>query len=115
MKKSIQKHNALTDGFLPWSGKAVLPDKLVNALYWKYEDDGVDFKITLPELRDLLGLKSSKDDKEYMMLLNYFKLLYRLEILHLRDVVSNGYLLLFCLGLLFGMMGKTIFILNLMI
>lgn len=63
MQKSIQKHNALTDGFLPWSGKAVLPDKLVNALYWKYEDDGVDFKMTLPELRDLLGLKSSKDDQ----------------------------------------------------
>lgn len=62
-KKSIKKHNSLTDGYLPWSGKAVLPDKLVNALYWKYEEKGVDFTMTVPELRELLGLKSTKDDK----------------------------------------------------
>jgi hypothetical protein len=62
-KKEVKKHNTLTDGFIPRTGKAVLPDKLVNALYWKYEQEGVEFTMTVPELRDLLGLKSTKDDK----------------------------------------------------
>ena len=59
---SIDKHNALTDGFIPKTGKAILPDKLLNALYWKYQQNGEEFEISMSELRSLLGLKNSKDD-----------------------------------------------------
>jgi len=58
----IKKNNALTDGHILKKGKAVLPDKLVNVLYWKYEECGNKFTITMVELRRLLGLKSIKDD-----------------------------------------------------
>ena len=34
---TIKKNNTLTDGYIPKSGKAILPDKLINALYWKLE------------------------------------------------------------------------------
>ena len=62
--KKIKKNNTLTDGYLPISaGKAVLPDKLINALYWKYEKDGVHFKMSMSEIRNLLGLKHGKDDQ----------------------------------------------------
>ena len=62
--KKIRKNNTLTDGYLPISaGKAVLPDKLINALYWKYEKEGVNFKMSMSELRDLLELKHGKDDE----------------------------------------------------
>ena len=60
---SIDKHNALTDGFIPKTGKAILPDKLLNALYWKYQQSGEEFEISISELRSLLGLKNSKDDE----------------------------------------------------
>jgi thioredoxin-related protein len=60
--KNIKKHNTLTDGYILKTGKAVLPDKLLNALYWKYEQEGVKFMISMVELRSLLGLKSIKDD-----------------------------------------------------
>ena len=60
--KTIKKHNSLTDGYIPKTGKAVLPDKLLNALYWKYEQEGEKFKISMAELRGLLSLKSIKDD-----------------------------------------------------
>ena len=60
--KPFQKHNALTDGYIPNTGKAVLPDKLVNTLFWKFEQEGDNFTLSMAELRRLLGLKSTKDD-----------------------------------------------------
>jgi len=60
--KPFQKHNALTDGYVPNTGKAVLPDKLVNTLFWKFEQEGDNFVVSMSELRKLLGLKSTKDD-----------------------------------------------------
>ena len=59
----IKKNNTLTDGYIPNSGKAILPDKLINALYWKLEQEGTEFKMTMVELRSLLGLKHGKDDE----------------------------------------------------
>jgi hypothetical protein len=59
----IKKNNTLTDGYIPNSGKAILPDKLINALYWKLEQEGTAFKMTMVELRSLLGLKHGKDDE----------------------------------------------------
>jgi len=61
--KPFKKHNALTDGYIPNTGKAVLPDKLVNTLFWKYEQEGDNFILSMSELRKLLGLKSTKDDE----------------------------------------------------
>ena len=60
--KPFQKHNALTDGYIPNTGRAVLPDKLVNTLFWKFEQEGDNFTLSMSELRKLLGLKSTKDD-----------------------------------------------------
>jgi len=60
--KPFHKHNALTDGYIPNTGKAVLPDKLVNTLFWKFEQEGDNFTLSMSELRGLLGLKSTKDD-----------------------------------------------------
>ena len=59
---NIKKHNALTDGYLNQASKAVLPDKLINVLYWKYEECGEEFTLAMAQLRKLLGLKSIKDD-----------------------------------------------------
>ena len=61
--KPFQKHNALTDGYIPNTGKAVLPDKLINTLFWKFEQEGDNFIVSMVELRQLLGLKSTKDDE----------------------------------------------------
>ncbi len=58
----IKKHNALTDGYLTESSKSVLVDKLINVLYWKYEECGEEFTLAMAQLRKLLGLKSIKDD-----------------------------------------------------
>jgi hypothetical protein len=55
---AIKKHNSLTDGYIPKSAKQVLPDKLLNALYYKYEREGNRFVVSLQELKQLLGLKS---------------------------------------------------------
>jgi len=55
---AIKKHNSLTDGYIPKSAKQVLPDKLLNALYYKYEREGNRFVMSLQELKQLLGLKS---------------------------------------------------------
>ena len=61
---TIKKNNTLTDGYLPISaGRAVLPDKLINALYWKFERYGNSFKVSMLELRKLLGLKHGKDNE----------------------------------------------------
>ena len=58
----IKKHNALTDGYLTQPSKAVLIDKLINVLYWEYEECGEEFTLAVAQLRKLLGLKSIKDD-----------------------------------------------------
>ena len=55
---AIKKHNSLTDGYIPKSSKQVLPDKLLNALYYKYEREGNRFVMSLQELKQLLGLRS---------------------------------------------------------
>jgi len=55
---AIKKHNSLTDGYIPKSSKQVLPDKLLNALYYKYEREGNKFVMSLSEIKQLLGLKS---------------------------------------------------------
>jgi hypothetical protein len=60
--RTINKHNTLTDGYIPKTGKAVLPDKLLNSLYWKFEEKGSNFTLSMIEIRDILGLKSIKDD-----------------------------------------------------
>jgi len=60
--RTINKHNTLTDGYIPKIGKAVLPDKLLNSLYWKFEEKGDSFVLSMIEIRDILGLKSIKDD-----------------------------------------------------
>jgi len=60
--KPFKKHNSLTDGYIPNTGKAVLPDKLINTLFWKFEQEGDSFILSMSELRKLLGLKSTKDD-----------------------------------------------------
>jgi len=61
--KVIKKHNSLTDGYIPKSAKQVLPDRLLNALYYKFEREGETFRITLPELKRLLGLPNEKNDR----------------------------------------------------
>ncbi len=59
----VKKHNALTDGYIPKKGREILPDKLINALMWKYEQEGTKFAVSKTDLRELLSLKSSKDDE----------------------------------------------------
>ncbi len=61
--KVIRKHNSLTDGYIPKRPKQVLPDKLLNALYYKFEREGEVFRITLPELKHLLGLEKERNDR----------------------------------------------------
>ena len=55
----IKKNNALTDGYIPKTGKELIPDKLLNALVYKYENEGDSFMMSLVEIRELLGLKSN--------------------------------------------------------
>lgn len=63
--KIAKKNNALTDGYIPKTGKEVLSDKLLNALVYKYEHEGTTFKMSLADVRRLLGLKSdSRKDNE---------------------------------------------------
>ncbi|NPA65081.1 MAG: replication initiation protein [Epsilonproteobacteria bacterium] len=61
--KIIKKHNSLTDGYIPKPPKQVLPDRLLNALYYKFEREGEIFRITMPELKRLLGLPNEKNDR----------------------------------------------------
>ena len=60
--KIIKKHNSLTDGYIPKPPRQVLPDRLLNALYYKFEKEGEVFRITMPELKRLLGLPNEKND-----------------------------------------------------
>ncbi len=55
---AIKKHNSLTDGYIPKSAKQVLPDKFLNALYYKYEQEVNKFVMSIQEIKQLLGLKS---------------------------------------------------------
>ncbi len=50
----IKKNNALTDGNIP--DRKVLANKLVNVLYKNYEEKGVEFTITIPDLLRSLNL-----------------------------------------------------------
>jgi len=60
-----RKNNALTDGYIPKTGKDILSDKLLNVLVHKYENEGTTFTVPLSEIRNLLGLKSdSRKDNE---------------------------------------------------
>ena len=59
----INKHNSLTDGSIPKTTKQVLPDRLLNALYYKYEREGPTFKLSIRELKTLLGLSKERDSE----------------------------------------------------
>lgn len=61
--KVIKKHNSLTDGYIPNTPRKVLPDRLLNALYYKFEKEGEEFTLSIQELKDLLDITSQKDDK----------------------------------------------------
>ncbi len=61
--KIIKKHNSLTDGYIPKTPKQVLPDRLLNALYYKFEREGEEFTLSLAEIKRLLGLPNEKNDK----------------------------------------------------
>jgi hypothetical protein len=59
----INKHNSLTDGSIPKTTKQVLPDRLLNALYYKYEREGPTFSLSISELKRLLGLERERDSE----------------------------------------------------
>jgi len=61
--KIIKKHNSLTDGYIPKTPKRVLPDRLLNALYYKFEQEGERFSLSLSELKRLLGIPKEKNDQ----------------------------------------------------
>jgi hypothetical protein len=50
---TIKKNNALTDGNIP--DRKVMANKLLNALYFKYEQEGDTFRIAINDLAELLG------------------------------------------------------------
>ena len=83
----IKKHNSLTDGYIEKDSKEVLPDKIVNILYWHYEQKGEKFAIKLIELRKLLGLdRNGRNDNRI------YKALYILKqnVFVLRDFSYRG-------------------------
>ena len=61
----IHKNNALTDGNIP--DRKVIANKLVNALYFKYEKEGANFKIAINELANLLGMTSNSGKTKDMI------------------------------------------------
>ena len=63
LAKIINKHNSLTDGYIPKRPKQVLPDRLLNALYYKFEREGEEFTLSLGEIKRLLGIPNEKNDK----------------------------------------------------
>lgn len=83
--KKINKHNTLTDGYIPDTGKAVLPDKLLNCLYWKFQDKGTEFMMSMLEIRTMLGLKSIKDDYRIWEAIKILQ-----KPLQIRDFTFNG-------------------------
>jgi len=70
----IKKNNALVDGNLP--DRKVLSNKLVNVLYKKYEEEGREFSISIPDLLRSLNMVSDsgnnrKKIKEAIKFLQY--------------------------------------------
>lgn len=61
----IHKNNALTDGNIP--DRKVIANKLVNALYFKYEKEGANFKIAINDLAKLLGMSSNSGKTKDMI------------------------------------------------
>ena len=61
----IHKNNALTDGNIP--DRKVIANKLVNALYFKYEKEGASFKIAINDLAKLLGMTSNSGKTKDMI------------------------------------------------
>ncbi len=61
----IHKNNALTDGNIP--DRKVIANKLVNALYFKYEKEGANFKIAINDLANLLGMTSNSGKTKDMI------------------------------------------------
>lgn len=59
----IKKHNSLTDGSVSKATRQVLPDRLLNALYYKYEREGPTFRLSIRELKGLLGLEKERDNE----------------------------------------------------
>ena len=61
----VHKNNALTDGNIP--DRKVIANKLVNALYYKYEQEGANFKIAINDLAKLLGMTSNSGKTKDMI------------------------------------------------
>ena len=61
----VHKNNALTDGNIP--DRKVIANKLVNALYYKYEKEGAIFKIAINDLAKLLGMTSNSGKTKDMI------------------------------------------------
>ncbi len=81
----IHKNNALTDGNIP--DRKVIANKLVNALYHKYEKEGNTFKIAINDLANLLGM-SSNSGKTKQMITDGLKILQ--QPIELRNFEYNG-------------------------
>ena len=58
----IRKNNVLTDGNIP--DRKVLTEKVANVLYHYYEEKGVEFKISIPELLRALNLGEKGDNQQ---------------------------------------------------
>lgn len=58
----IKKNNVLTDGNIP--DRMILTNKLVNALYYKYEEEGAKFTISIPDLLRLLDLSPTSGNNK---------------------------------------------------
>ena len=81
----IHKNNALTDGNIP--DRKVIANKLVNALYYKYEKEGSTFKIAINDLANLLGM-TSNSGKTKDMITDGLKILQ--QPIELRNFEYNG-------------------------
>ena len=62
----VRKNNALTDGNIP--DRKVMANKLVNALYFKYEQEGERFKIAINDLAKLLNITSNSGKTKEMIM-----------------------------------------------
>jgi hypothetical protein len=62
---TVKKNNALTDGNIP--DRKVMANKLVNALYFEYEQKGDTFKIAINDLANLLGMTSNSGKTKEMI------------------------------------------------
>lgn len=62
----VRKNNALTDGNIP--DRKVIANKLVNALYYKYEREGERFKIAINDLAKLLNITSNSGKTKEMIM-----------------------------------------------